>query len=227
MEASDMVGRYVRVAAAVIVFALLVPAAAHADDAALKARAATFISGLADEAISQLTDPGLSTDEQEARFRKIIHKDIAFQSIARWVLGGRYWRRASAEQRKRYLTLFEDLMVATYAHRFQNYSGEKLKVVATRVIDPQQALVRSTLMRPNAEQPLHIDWRVRETDGRFRIIDIMVEGLSMAQTQRSEFASVLRDNGGDLNALLNNLEKRLTDARAARKTDAKESARKS
>lgn len=174
-----------------------------------------FIVKLADDAISRLTDKTIPLDEQERRFREIVKDYIAFKTIARWVLG-RHWRKADKQQQQRYLGLFEDLMVATYAHRFQNYSGETLMVTGTRVIDENQALVQTTLMRPNADKPLRVDWRVRQTQDQYRVIDIMVEGLSMAQTQRSEFASVLRSNGGDIGALMSDLEKRLESTREDR-----------
>lgn len=189
--------------------------------------AETFIVKFADEAISQLTDSSLEVDEQERRFKDIVHEYIAFKSIARWVLGGRHWRAASEEQREKYLSLFEELMAATYAHRFQNYAGEKLVVKGTRVIDEKQSLVKTTLMRPNSEKPLRIDWRVRETKGIYRVIDIMVEGLSMAQSQRSEFSSLLRSNGGDLDGLMSELEMRLSNARAERSKTATANAHKS
>lgn len=189
--------------------------------------AETFIVRLADQAISQLTDSSLELDEQERRFKDIVHEYIAFKSIARWVLGGRHWRAASEEQRERYLALFEELMVATYAHRFQSYAGEKLVVVGTRVIDAGQTLVQTTLMRPNAEKPLRVDWRVRETDGIHRVIDIMIEGLSMSQSQRSEFSSLLRSNGGNIDGLMSELEMRLSNARAERSKTATSDALKS
>lgn len=186
-----------------------------------------FIIKLADDAISQLTDPELALAEQEQRFKAIVHDYIAFKSIARWVLGGRYWRQASEQQREKYLNLFEELMVATYAHRFQNYSGEKLEITGTQIIDSDQALVRTTLMRPNADKPLRVDWRVRATNGSYRVIDIMIEGLSMAQSQRSEFASLLRSNGGSVEDLMAELEDRLNKARAERINASNKDARKS
>ena len=200
------------------------PSVWAADDAE---RAEAFIVKLADQAITQLTDSSLDLAEQERRFKEIVHEYIAFKSIARWVLGGRHWRSASEDQREKYLTLFEELMVATYAHRFQNYAGEKLIVTGTRVIDAGQTLVQTTLMRPNADKPLRVDWRVRETEGAHRVIDIMVEGLSMAQSQRSEFSSLLRSNGGDIDGLMNELEMRLTNARAERSKTVNSDAQKS
>lgn len=200
------------------------PNSVAADDLGPKAEA--LISRLADDAISKLTDPTVSVDEQENRFRQIMQEYVAFQTIARWVLGGRYWRGATEEQREKYLSLFEQLMVATYAHRFQRYTGETLVVAGVRNIDETQVLVRTTLKRPNADKPLHVDWRVRSTEDKLKVIDIMVEGLSMAQTQRSEFSSLLRSNGGDVDALMNNLETRLEKARAERLASNEEAAQK-
>ncbi|MEX2310989.1 MAG: ABC transporter substrate-binding protein [Rhodospirillales bacterium] len=198
-----------------------------AADAKLAENAEAFIVRLGDEAISKLTDKKITIDEQEQRFRSIVQEYVAFNTIARWVLGGRYWKVASEAQQNRYLKLFEDLMVATYAHRFQNYSGEKMIVNATRIIDDTQAMVQTALHRPNADKPLQVDWRVRETEGRLRVIDIMVEGLSMAQSQRSEFSSVLRENGGSIDALMDTLESRLDAVRSERSKSVDEAARKS
>lgn len=201
--------------AVILVLAFVVqPHSVNAEE--IGSRAEAFITSLANDAISKLTDTEVSIDEQEARFREIMREYIAFQTIARWVLGGRYWRGANDAQRERYLSLFEQLMVATYAHRFQNYSGETLEVNSVQKIDETQVLVRTTLQRPNAEKPLSVDWRVRATQDKLRVIDIMVEGLSMAQTQRSEFTAVLRNNGGDVDALMANLETRLQAARDER-----------
>ena len=100
-------------------------------------------------------------------------------------------------------------------------------VNATRIIDDTQVLVQTALQRPNADKPLLVDWRVRETEGQLRVIDIMVEGLSMAQSQRQEFSSVMRENGGSIDALMNTLEGRLAATRAERSKSIDEAARKS
>lgn len=221
---------FVRRVMATALLGVLMQAMSHCPataDAKLAENAEAFIVRLGDDAISKLTDKKITIDEQEKRFRDIVQEYVAFKTIAVWVIGGRYWKAANDDQKKRYLTLFEDLMVATYAHRFQNYSGEKMVVNATRIIDDTQALVQTALHRPNAEKPLLVDWRVRATEGQLRVIDIMVEGLSMAQSQRSEFSSVLRDNGGSIDALMDTLESRLSATRAERSKSIDEAARKS
>lgn len=223
-----MLGRRVILLAAVFAVVFFAEMPVKADGAATDG-AEKFIVDLADQALTQLTDKAIPVAEQEQRFRAIVKGNIAFESIARWVLGGRYWNSADDAQRTRYLGLFEDLMVATYAHRFQEYAGEAFAVTGTRVIDEKQVLVQSTVTRAHADKALRIDWRVRETDGQFRIIDIMIEGLSLAQAQRAEFAAVLKDNGGDVDKLMGELEKRLKTARegSAAPTANKEAARKS
>ncbi len=197
----------------ILIIALAVPTVVRAD---ISDDAKAFIGKLSNEVLTQLTDANLPLAQQEERFREIVTKYIAFESISRWVLGQRHWKKASEAQREDYMRLYGDLMVSTYAHRFQGYSGEALKVTRVRVIDENQALVESQITREGADKPLTINWRVRGADGKYRIIDIMVEGLSMAQTQRSEFKSFMRSNGGDMNALLANLNERLQKARSDR-----------
>lgn len=197
----------------ILMIALAVPTVVRAD---ISDDAKAFIGKLSNEVLTQLTDANLPLAKQEERFREIVTKYIAFESISRWVLGQRHWKKATEAQREDYMRLYGDLMVSTYAHRFQGYSGEALKVTRVRVIDENQALVESQITREGADKPLTISWRVRGADGKYRIIDIMVEGLSMAQTQRSEFKSFMRSNGGDMNALLANLNERLQKARSDR-----------
>lgn len=197
----------------ILTMALAAPATVRAD---ISDDAKAFIGKLSDEVLTQLTDADLPLKEQEERFREIVTKYIAYKSISRWVLGQRNWKKATEAEREEYMRLYGDLMVTTYAHRFQGYSGESLKVTNARVIDANQALVESQIFREGIDKPLTINWRVRGAEGQYRIIDIMVEGLSMAQTQRSEFKSFMRSNGGDINALLANLDERLQKARSDR-----------
>jgi len=181
--------------------------AARADAAGEPAK--EFIEGLAERAISALADPDVGREERITRFRELLDSYFAVRTIGQWVLG-RYWRRASPEERDAYLALFEDLIVATYADRFTRYSGETLKVTRTLVSeDSGDVLVFSEIMRPETNQPLSVLWRVRERNGDLKIVDVIVEGVSMGQTQRSEFGAVIRRNGGKVSALIEELRRRL------------------
>ncbi|MCP5373241.1 MAG: ABC transporter substrate-binding protein [Hyphomicrobiales bacterium] len=193
---------------------LAATAAAVPPAAAGEERARQFIEGMAERAVKALTVPDISRQEREKRFRSLLHEAFAVEIIGRWVLG-RHWREATAEQRKEYLALFEDLIVATYVDRFKRYSGESLTVFKTVPHGSKDVLVFSRILRPTGGEPVDVTWRVRVFDGQFKIIDVMVEGVSMGQTQRSEFASVIRKNGDGVDGLLSELRKRLN-----QKTDA-------
>ena len=167
-----------------------------------------FIQELADEAVTSLTGEGISTIERRNRFRALMLEKFAFKVIAKWVLG-RQWRKASQSERTEYLRLFEDLMVVTYADRFAKYSGEKLTIKEAEVRGERDVLVHSLLTRAKGAQPIKVAWRVRKTEIGHKIVDVMVEGVSMGLAQKKEFASVIRKNGGKLTSLLDELRKRL------------------
>ena len=169
-----------------------------------------FVQTMAEEAFTSLSGK-MKKAEREKRFREIMHRYIAFRGVAKWVLG-RTWRKATKEQQEKYLELFEELMIATYAHRFEGHSGETLNIVKTEVVNKVDALVFSKLSRTDAAKPLSVDWRIRASEGKYKIVDILVEGVSMAKTQRAEFASVMRKNDGDIDALLIELRQRLASA---------------
>ena len=167
-----------------------------------------FIERLTQEAISTLTGKELSKAERAMRFRTLMNENFAIKGIAKFVLG-RHWRKASESEQKEYLKLFEDLLVATYADRFAKYSGEKLLVEKADVRNQKDAIVHSTMISVDSSKPLKVAWRVRAKKGSLKIIDIMVEGVSMAVTQRSEFNAVVRRQGiqGLLHALRARTEK--------------------
>lgn len=183
------------------------PVSAPAENASVKAE--EFISGLADQAIQALTTTEISKDDRQKRFRALLNDNFAINTIARWVLG-RHWKSATDDEKTEYLKLFEEMLVVTYVDKFSKYSGENLKIVKSLVNDPKDALVFSEIVREGT-QPVHVDWRVRTSDSMtFKVIDVVVEGVSMGQTQRSEFASVIRQNGGKLEGLLAVLRKRVS-----------------
>lgn len=202
------------VLAAVIMAA---PIAGRADSEPTADQARSFIATMASEGIASLTGEEIPSDEREARFREIMGRYFAMENIARWVVGRAAWQRASEAEREAFVDVFEDLVIETYAHRFAEYQGETLAIEETFVHENGDVLVRSRLVRPAATQPLRVDWRVRSRgDGTQQVIDIVVEGLSMAQKQRSEFDSFLRQHDRSLAALIEELRQRIEDARAQR-----------
>lgn len=172
------------------------------------ARAGKFIEALADKAIAALTEEAVSREDRETRFRGLLDEHFAVDTIGRWVLG-RYWNSASEAERREYLDLFEELIVVTYVDRFNSYSGEQLTVSRTVPATGGDLLVNSQIARPAGGEPLDVVWRVRDYGGQFKIVDVIVAGVSMGQTQRAEFASVIRRTGGQVEGLLGKLREDL------------------
>lgn len=181
--------------------------------------AARFIEDLADKAITSLGDGDVSRDIRKERFRTLLNEGFAIKLIGRWVLG-RYWKRATEAEKAEYLKLFEEMLVSSYFERFTLYAGVKVAIIKTMAAGKRDAVVFSTITRPKGGDPLKVNWRVRNREGVFKIVDIMVEGVSMGQTQRSEFSSVIREHGGEVEGLLVELRKRLEILHGKKEKDA-------
>ena len=197
-----------------ILFSSAVPLAASADHDGQTAQ--QFIEGLADEAIGALTDKDAARESKIDRFRSLLAHNFNVPLIGKWVMG-RHWRAASDMEKDEYMSLFEDLIVITYVDRFDQYSGEKINVVNT-IMDPgKDAMVYSELVRPQGGDVIRIDWRVRQNGDNYKIVDVYVAGISMGQTQRSEFASVIKQKGGTVEGLLQVLRTKVSTLQQAEK----------
>src|SRR5215470_8450540 len=168
------------------------PATAAADPA-------TMISNLGSRALEVL---GKDATQQQrvARFRELLREDFDVPGIARFVLG-RYWNTATEEQRAEFVKLFEGYIAVAYATRLAEYAGEQFKVTGSRP-DGDGAIVSSHILRPAGSAPIKVDWRLTGRNGNYKISDVSVDGISMAVTQRSEFASVIQHSGGQLQGLI-------------------------
>lgn len=188
---------------------LLLPTVGHA--ATSSAEAKVFIEKLAAQAIAALTPHDISREERERRCRELLRTNFAVEAIGQFVLG-RHWRTATAEERAEFMTLFEDLIVGTYAERFSHYSGQQLDVYdATTEPETGDVLVKSQIERTGGA-PVQVGWRVRQMPEGLQIVDVTVEGVSMGVTQRSDFASVIRNKGGTVAGLIEEMRKRVHSA---------------
>jgi phospholipid transport system substrate-binding protein len=194
-----------RPAAAILAAMLLAALFAGQARAQAAQDAGRFLVELTGRAVDQLTEPGLSDDEQERRFRSLIGDGFDIPAIGRFALG-RYWRRASEEEQTAFLAAFEDMIVHRFLPMFAEYSGDKISIGVARPFKNNSNFisVSSKLLRDEGET-VRIDWRVRRRDDGFRIVDIVAEGISIAVTLRSEYTSVLKQNGGDVGALARKL----------------------
>jgi phospholipid transport system substrate-binding protein len=151
--------------------------------------------------------------ERLARFRELFLADFDGPGIARFVLG-RYWHGASQEERQEFLGLFEDYVVFVYGTRFSSLNGETLKIRGNRH-EESGVIVSTEMINPGGEAPVKIDWRLVTDNGVFKISDVVIEGISMMVTQRSEFASIIQRHGGQVSGLLSMMREKAKTASVA------------
>ena len=158
-----------------------------------------FIRTVVQQAIHSLTGKELSDEQRQARFRAMLNRTFDVPLMARFSLG-RFWRRTSEERRKEYVGLFENFIVQAYTARFKDYGGGVFTVGKVREINERDSLVQSELALKDGRK-IVVDWRVRGMSN-LKIIDVIVEGVSMAITHRDEFSAVINQNGGKIDGLL-------------------------
>lgn len=198
------------IAAVTLAVAVLLSAPASAQKSPDDAKA--FIQNLADQAISSVANRQLSDKERTDNFRRLFVASFDLPQISQFVLG-RYWKTATPEQQQDFLKQFQELQVLTWTERFKGYKGENLAVTSATK-DDRGFTVDSELNHPPAA-PMPVQWKVRQgDDGKLLVSDIVVEGVSMAITQRSDYNSMLQGNGGKLDALLNAIRTKTDQMRA-------------
>lgn len=164
-----------------------------------------LVADLAKQATPLINDKTITNAERAEALQALVAKVIDRESMAKSLLG-RYWRRASADQKTELVPLLEDYLVDVYAGRVDSIDGELSIKVEDERATGDRWLVDSQVVRPNAP-PVQVTWQVEEADGRKIVTDIQVEGVSLIVSQRADFASVIRQQGG-IDGLIAQLKKR-------------------
>lgn len=165
--------------------------------------AKNFIASMGDRGINFLGNQSMSAEAKKAELRKLLNESFDMNTIARFSLGT-YWKAATPAQQQEYLKLFNNMIVKVYSKRFSDYKGQKFEVKSARKETDKDSVVTSFIVPTDGPQ-VQVDWRVRNKGGSYRVVDIVVEGVSMSQTQRADFASVINRGGGNVDVLLNHL----------------------
>lgn len=154
-----------------------------------------FLESFGQEAITELTDGSLPQAQREARFKEMLDRGFDLEAVSRFIIA-RYWRSAEEADRQAFIETFKDYLSQRFLPLFAEYEGD-FSTGGTRVDsdNPQLSWVRVTFRAPNG-QPVSTDWRLRQLNGGYKIVDIRAEGASLALTLREEYASVMRREGG-------------------------------
>lgn len=163
--------------------------------------AAQFISSLSENAVSILRDQSISLDQREQQLRDIVAKSFNVRVIGKYVLGDA-WKQTNEDERAEYLNLFSSYVLQTYTQRLGGYSGQTLRVDESKQHREKDALVSTTIVQEGSDS-IAVGWLVRKTNDGMRILDVVIDGKSLALAQKKEFQTIVaRDKVAGLLQLL-------------------------
>ena len=177
-----------------------------------------FIFGLTQESFAYSSDPKqfiqeivdevkkilIETNTKEFKATKLSEmalKTVDIKGVAYYSLG-HYRKELNDKQLKEYLALFEKYFLKSFTSRLTDYSEPKIDVLSTEVLNPKYTIVKSVLLATDKKPAVNIEWRVyTKNPDKPLIRDLIIEGLSLARTQKEEFSSVIESNDGDVTKL--------------------------
>ena len=184
---------------------LLVPLATRAEGE--PEQAATFVRQAGVDLAAVVSGAATPADKQ-ARLGPYLQRVVDEDGVARFCLG-RYWTVATAAQRAEYLRLFRLVLLRGVVNRLGDYQAGSVKVSVNTPVQKADGIYVPTVVERAGNKPVNITWMVGEANGTMRIEDVVAEGMSLRMTQRSDYASFLAHNGGDVEALLTALRKQV------------------
>ena len=183
----------------------LISTSAHALDAK---KAKNFIKNVTSQGIEELINADVSENERQLRFTKLFNQDLDLDFIGKFVLG-RYWRTATPAQRSSFIDVYRKLNIQTWSERFNEFKGKHFEFLGTETSKSADQVFVNTQVPMQEGAPASVKWRVKETNGELRIVDIIIENVSLAQTARSEYTSYIQQSPKGIDGLIDDLKKKL------------------
>ena len=155
---------------------------------------------------SEALDNKYSKKEKIKKLKEIASETVDIKGIGYYTLGA-YRKNISDDQIKKYNTLFEQYFLKSFSSRLAEYSNPEIEVTSKKELNKNYTMVSSKLVATEQRPEVKIDWRIYTKNPENLLIrDLIIEGLSLARTQKEEFSSIIESNDGDINALFATLE---------------------
>ena len=165
-----------------------------------------FIQELVDDAVKTLGDKSLTQEEKNNEIKKIAIENVDIKALGLYTLG-KIRKNLDENTINRYQSLFEKYFSKSLTSRLSDYSSQKFEVTESEQKSSNYTIVKSKVAESVKSPEIKIDWRVFTKNPQKPLIrDLIVEGLSLARTQKEEFASILNSNNNDIDALINKLQ---------------------
>ena len=164
-----------------------------------------FVQSVANEASLILTK-NFTKEQKIEKLKSIAKKSVDFRGIGYYSLGA-HRKNLSDDKKKEYLNIFEKYFLKSFSSRLADYTDPKIRVDSQKKLNEKYTMVSSILLATEEKPEVKIDWRiVTKNPDKPLIIDVVIEGVSLAKVQKEEFNSIIQSNDGDINALLTSLK---------------------
>jgi len=188
------------------VAALASPMAALAQGGARDAGAEAFVQARAQKIIGVLANKSMTSAQKNASFHTAIDELADVPRVTNFVLG-KYARTITPDQKARFSVAFRTYAEGVYQNRLGDYHGENLKVTGSVVRKPGDVIVNTVVAGGQVSQPLPVAWRVLNTGGAWKVVDVQVSGVWLAITQQQDFVSTIDNAGGNIDVLIGQLQR--------------------
>ena len=155
----------------------------------------TVVQHTSDRVIAVLSDKSLPSPEQRRKVEAIVYEYFDFVTLSKLVLA-RNWKQLTPEQQTAFIEEFKQHLSITYGRNLERYTNERVTVTGERQETGGDYTVKSKILRPSAEDVL-VDYRLRQQDGAWKVIDVVIEGVSLVANFRSQFQEVIAGGGPD------------------------------
>ena len=192
---------------AVIGSIMLLANVAKADVNAAKAE--EFVKNTTQEGLVEIINSNASQAERNARFEKLFNSALDLKFSGRCVLG-RYWKTASNEQRDRFIDVYRKLNVQTWSKRFDEFKGKEFIFKGTTPSSSSNQIFVNSIVPMDQGQPANVVWRVKQQGDKFKIVDIIIENVSLAITARNEYSAFIKKSQQGIDGLIADLENKIS-----------------
>lgn len=172
------------------------------------ATAEKFVKNVTTQGIEEIINANVSQAEKDARFAKLFNQALDLDFIGQFVLG-RNWRTATPEQRKEFIQTYRQLNISTWSKRFDEFKGKEFVFKGTTPSNSKGQIFVNSVVPMDQGEPAKVVWRVKEKSGQYRIVDIIIENVSLAITARNEYTAFIKNNLGGIDALIANLKTKI------------------
>ena len=168
-------------------------------------KAETFVIQVTDNGIKDIINANIPQAEKDARFKKLFNNALDLDFIGQFVLG-RYWRTATPQQRTDFIEAYRALNIKTWSQRFDEFKGKNFIFKGTSPSKSANQVFVNSVVPMEQGEPAKVVWRVKQTGDKFKIVDIIIENVSLAISARNEYTAYIKNNPGGIDALIKDLQ---------------------